>query len=289
MEARITGYTELIGLIATPIKHSKSPEMQNAAFRKLGLDYAYLAFDIQPDQLEDALKGYKALNVVGSNVSMPYKQAVIPYMDELTPEAKLCYAVNTIKNDHGRFIGHNTDGVGFMSGTRDKGWDVIGKEVTIIGAGGAAKAAIVSMALEGVKKINIYNIKDEFYDKMVDKIEELKDYSDTEITIHDLNDLDSLKKDMHNSYLFANATGIGMGEHTGECLVPDKSYFHKDLKVSDVIYGVKKTKLLEMAEEAGLDCMNGERMMLYQGAESFKMWTGQEMPIEYIKEFLKIG
>lgn len=288
MEKRITGHTELVGLIATPIRHSKSPEMHNAAFAKLGIDLAYLAFDIQPEQLEDALKGYKALNVVGSNVSMPYKQAVIPYMDELTPAAKLCNAVNTIKNDHGKFIGHNTDGVGFMSGLIDKGWGVIGKEMTIIGAGGAAKAIVVQAALDGVKKINVYNIRDDFFKAMENKIKELKGYSKTEIVMKDLNDKVSLKKDIHNSYLLVNATGVGMGQLEGQSLIPDKSFFHADLKVADVIYAVEKTKLLQMAEDAGLEYMNGERMMLFQGAEAFKMWTNQDMPIDYMKEVLNI-
>ncbi len=288
MEKRITGHTELVGLIATPIRHSKSPEMHNAAFAKLGIDLAYLAFDIQPEQLEDALKGYKALNVVGSNVSMPYKQAVIPYMDELTPAAKLCNAVNTIKNDHGKFIGHNTDGVGFMSGLTDKGWDVIGKEMTIIGAGGAAKAIVVQASLDGVKKINVYNIRDDFFKSMEDKIKELKGYSKTEIVMKDLNDKVLLKEDIHNSYLLVNATRVGMGQLEGQSLIPDKSFFHADLKVVDVIYAVEKTKLLQMAEDAGLEYMNGERMMLFQGAEAFKMWTNQDMPIDYMKEVLNI-
>ncbi len=288
MEERITGHTELVGLIATPIRHSKSPEMHNAAFRKLGLDLAYLAFDIQEYQLEDALKGYKALNVIGSNVSMPYKEAVIPYMDELTDAAKLCHAVNTIKNVDGYFIGHNTDGVGFMNGLKDKKWDVINKEMTVLGAGGAAKAIVVQAALDGVKKINVYNIKDDFYKVIEDKIEEIKKYSDTTITINDIKDLDLLRKDIQNSYLLVNATGVGMGKLEGQCLIPDTSYFHSDLKVADVIYAVEKTKLLQMAEDIGLDYMNGERMMLFQGAESFKMWTGKEMPIDYMKDFLNI-
>jgi shikimate dehydrogenase len=288
MEKRITGHTELVGLIATPIRHSKSPEMHNAAFAKLGIDMAYLAFDIQPDQVEDALKGYKALNVIGSNVSMPYKETVIPYMDELTPAAKLCHAVNTIKNDNGKFIGHNTDGVGFMGSVKDKGWNIIGEEITVLGAGGAAKAIVVQAALDGVKKINIYNIKDDFYRAMEDKIVELKDYSQTEIHIKDIEDKESLKNDIDNSCLLVNATGVGMGKLKGQSLIPDQTYFHTGLKVFDVIYAEKETKLLQMAKEAGLEYINGERMMLFQGAESFKMWTNQEMPIEYMKEILNI-
>ena len=124
MEKRITGHTELLGLIATPIRHSKSPVMHNAACRALGLDYAYLAFDIQPDQLEDAVKGFKALNVRGWNVSMPYKTTIGQYLDHITPIAKMCGAINTVINDHGVLTGTITDGTGYMTALKDQGIDI---------------------------------------------------------------------------------------------------------------------------------------------------------------------
>ena len=147
MEKRITGHTELLGLVATPIRHSKSPVMHNAACRALGLDYAYLAFDIQPDQLEDAVKGFKALNVRGWNVSMPYKTTIGQYLDHITPIAKMCGAINTVINDHGVLTGTITDGTGYMTALKDQGIDIIGKKMTIVGAGGAATAIVMQAVL----------------------------------------------------------------------------------------------------------------------------------------------
>ena len=138
MAERITGHTELIGLMAYPIRHSSSPAMHNEAFATLGLDYAYLAFEVDNSTLEDAVKGLRALKMVGSNVSMPNKTVVGQYLDELSPAAEMCGAVNTIVNDNGKLIGHITDGIGYMQSLKDNDIDVIGKKMTIAGAGGAA-------------------------------------------------------------------------------------------------------------------------------------------------------
>ena len=173
MEKRITGHTELLGLIATPIRHSKSPVMHNAACRALGLDYAYLAFDIQPDQLEDAVKGFKALNVRGWNVSMPYKTTIGQYLDHITPIAKMCGAINTVINDHGVLTGTITDGTGYMTALKDQGIDIIGKKMTIVGAGGAATAIVMQAALDGVKEISIFNIKDASWDRALENVEKI--------------------------------------------------------------------------------------------------------------------
>ena len=140
MAERITGHTELIGLMAYPIRHSSSPAMHNEAFATLGLDYAYLAFEVDNSTLEDAVKGLRALKMVGSNVSMPNKTVVGQYLDELSPAAKMAGAVNTIVNDNGKLIGHITDGIGFMAALKDNNIDAIGKKMTIVGAGGAATA-----------------------------------------------------------------------------------------------------------------------------------------------------
>ena len=140
MAERITGHTELIGLMAYPIRHSSSPAMHNEAFAYLGLDYAYLAFEVDNSTLEDAVKGIRALKLVGSNVSMPNKTVVGQYLDKLSPAAELCGAVNTIVNENGVLTGHITDGIGFMQALKDNDIDVIGKKMTIAGAGGAATA-----------------------------------------------------------------------------------------------------------------------------------------------------
>ena len=288
MAERITGHTELIGLIATPIRHSKSPTMHNEAFAKLGLDYAYLAFEVGTEQLEDAVKGFKALGVRGYNVSMPNKTVIGKYLDKLSPAAELCGAVNTVVNDNGVLTGNITDGIGYMRSLKDKGFDVIGKKMTIVGAGGAATAIEIQAALDGVKEISIFNRKDEFWDRAVQNEKNTNEKTNCKATLFDLDDKEALRREIADSYLFANATGVGMKPLEGQMVIPDASYLRPDLIVTDVVYMPTKTKLLEVAEEVGCPCMNGLGMMLYQGAAAFKMWTGEDMPIAYMKEILHI-
>ena len=283
---RITGHTELLGLVATPIRHSKSPVMHNAACRALGLDYAYLAFDIQPDQLEDAVKGFKALNVRGWNVSMPYKTTIGQYLDHITPIAKMCGAINTVINDHGVLTGTITDGTGYMTALKDQGIDIIGKKMTIVGAGGAATAIVMQAALDGVKEISIFNIKDASWDRALENVEKINSQTQCKAQLFDLNDHETLRKEINESVIFTNATNVGMGKLEGQMVLPDTSYLRKDLIVSDVIYMPEKTKLLEEAEKIGCKTINGLGMMLYQGAASFKLWTDQDMPIDVVKEAL---
>ena len=288
MAERITGHTELIGLMAYPIRHSSSPAMHNEAFAYLGLDYAYLAFEVDNDTLEDAVKGLRALKMVGSNVSMPNKTVVHKYLDELSPAAELCGAVNTIVNDNGKLIGHITDGIGYMKALKDNDIDVIGKKMTIVGAGGAATAIEVQAALDGVAEISIFNVRDKFWANAEETVKKINERTNCKVTLYDLADLDKLKEEIADSYLFANATGMGMKPLEGQTYIPDKSFFRPDLIVTDVVYAPRETAMLKMAKEVGCKTMNGLGMMLFQGAAAFEMWTGKEMPIEHMKEVLDI-
>ena len=288
MAERITGHTELIGLMAYPIRHSSSPAMHNEAFAYLGLDYAYLAFEVDNSTLEDAIKGLRALKMVGSNVSMPNKTLVGQYLDELSPAAELCGAVNTIVNDNGHLTGHITDGIGFMQALKDNNIDVIGKKMTIVGAGGAATAIEIQAALDGVAEIVIFNRKDEFWDRAVSTVEKINTRTSSHAVLYDLAELDKLKEEMEDSYLFVNATGVGMKPLEGQSVVPDKSYFRPELIVVDVPYSPLETKMRSMAKEVGCKTMNGLGMMLFQGSAAFELWTGEPMPIEHMKEVLNI-
>ncbi len=288
MTERITGHTQLIGLIAYPIRHSSSPAMHNEAFAKLGLDYAYLAFEVDNDDLEDAVKGMRAMKIRGCNVSMPNKTVIHKYLDKLSPAAELCGAVNTVVNDNGVLTGHITDGIGFMTALKDNDIDVIGKKITIVGAGGAATAIEIQAALDGVAEISIFNIKDRFYHRAEQTVRDINEKTNCKAALYDLADLDKLKEEIEDSYLFVNATGVGMKPLEGETYIPDKSFLREDLIVVDVVYSPRETALLKMAKEVGCKTMNGLSMMLFQGAASFKMWTGQEMPIEHMKEVLYI-
>lgn len=288
MEKRITGHTELIGLMAYPIRHSSSPAMHNAAFAKLGLDYAYLAFEVDNDSLEGAVQGIRSLKLVGSNVSMPNKTVVHKYLDKLSPAAEMCGAVNTIVNEDGVLTGHITDGTGYMMSLKDNGVDVIGKKITIVGAGGAATAIEIQAALDGVAEISIFNRKDEFWANAEETVRKINEKTNCKAQLFDLADLDKLKEEIASSYLFTNATGMGMKPLEGQTYIPDKSFLRPDLIVSDVVYYPRETELLRMAKEVGCKTMNGLGMMLFQGAAAFKMWTGEDMPIEYMKEKLDI-
>lgn len=288
MAERITGHTELIGLMAYPIRHSSSPAMQNEAFAKLGLDYAYLAFEVDNDSLEDAVTGLRALKMRGSNVSMPNKTVVHKYLDKLSPAAEMCGAVNTIVNDDGVLTGHITDGIGYMTALKDNNIDVIGKKMTIVGAGGAATAIEIQAALDGVAEMSIFNVKDKFWANAEETVKKINEKTNCKATLYDLADLDKLKEEIADSYLFANATGMGMKPLEGQTYIPDKSFFRPDLIVTDVVYFPRETAMLKMAKEVGCKTMNGLGMMLFQGSAAFELWTGQPMPIEHMKEVLDI-
>ena len=288
MAERITGHTELIGLMAYPIRHSSSPAMHNEAFATLGLDYAYLAFEVDNSTLEDAVKGLRALKMVGSNVSMPNKTVVGQYLDELSPAAKMAGAVNTIVNDNGKLIGHITDGIGFMQALKDNDIDVIGKKMTIAGAGGAATAIEIQAALDGVKEISIFNIHDKFWANAEETVKKINERTNCKATLYDLDDKEKLREEMADSYIFVNGTGVGMKPLEGMSVVPDKSFFRPELIVVDVPYSPLETTMRKMAKEVGCKTMNGLGMMLFQGAAAFKLWTGKDMPIEHMKEVLNI-
>ncbi len=289
MAERITGHTELIGLMAYPIRHSSSPAIHNEAFAYLGLDYAYLAFEVDQDTLEDAIKGMRALKMPGANLSMPNKAAVIPYLDNLSSAARLCGAVNTIVNKDGILTGHITDGMGYMQALKDDGIDVIGKKMTIVGSGGAATAIQIQAALDGVKEISIFNIRDKFWDNAQETVDKIMEQTDCKAALYDLADLDKLKEEIEDSYLFANATGMGMKPREGQTYIPDKSFFRQDLIVTDVVYSPAETAMLKLAKEVGCKTMNGMGMLLFQAAEAFRLWTGREMPIDHMKQVLHMG
>ena len=285
MAERITGHTELIGLMAYPIRHSSSPAMHNEAFAYLGLDYAYLAFEVDNSTLEDAVKGIRALKMVGSNVSMPNKTVVGQYLDKLSPAAELCGAVNTIVNENGVLTGHITDGIGFMQALKDNDIDVIGKKMTIAGAGGAATAIQVQLALDGSSEVAIFNIDDEFYARAESTKEKLATRCpECKVTVEHLEDKEALAAAVNNADIVINAKIMGMKPHEDVTLI-DKSLFRKDLVVADTVYNPEKTKMILEAEEAGCQAIGGKGMLLYQGVVNYSLFTGKDFPIEEYQKF----
>ena len=287
MAERITGHTELIGLMAYPIRHSSSPAMHNEAFAYLGLDYAYLAFEVDNNTLEDAVKGIRALKLVGSNVSMPNKTVVGQYLDKLSPAAELCGAVNTIVNENGVLTGHITDGVGFVKNLEVNGVDVKGKKTVVLGAGGAATAIQVQLALDGAKEVNIFNIKDKFFERAEGTKAKLAEKCpECVVTVDDLDDKAKLEEAIKACDILVNATIMGMKPHQDVTLV-DKSLFRKDLVVADTVYSPEKTKMILEAEEAGCKAIGGVGMLQQQGAVNYGLFVGKEMPLAEYQEFQK--
>ncbi len=284
MAKEITGHTKLICLLGTPVSHSISPSMHNASFEALNLDYTYLAFDVNTDTLQDTVNTLKNIGARGWNLTMPCKNVMATLCDKLSPAAKISGSVNTVVNDNGILTGHTTDGIGFLRSAREAGHDLTSKKITLLGAGGASTSILVQAALDGASEIVVFSRPGKFYNRAVDMIEALKQQTNCNIHIHDLADKELLKEELKTSYILINGTSVGMAPNTEDCIIPDISYFHKSLVVADVIYNPRETKLLTMAKEAGCDTFNGMYMLLYQGAEAFRLWTGEEMPVELVKE-----
>lgn len=285
MNQEITGHTRLICLLGSPVGHSKSPMMHNEAFRALGLDYAYLAFEVKEAQLEKAVEGLKILGARGMNLTMPLKNRIVPLCDHLSPAAKLCQAVNTVViEDNQTLTGHTTDGAGFFMSCREEGIEIRGKKMTLMGAGGAGTAILVQAALDGAEEIALFSRSDSpFIRRTVETVDKLRATTSCRITLYDYQDA-LLKQQIHDSQLLVNATNIGMAPGEEACLIPDASFFHPELAVADVIYNPLETRLVKMAREAGCKAFGGLNMLLYQGAEAFRLWTGQTMPVERVRE-----
>jgi len=281
---QITGHTQLTGLLGSPVSHSISPMMHNEAFEQLNLDYVYLAFDVELQNLASVTEGLRAMNVRGFNLTMPHKNAMCDFCDSLSPAAQIIGAVNTVVNDNGHFIGHTTDGTGYMRALKEDGFDIIGKKMTLLGAGGAATSIFVQAALDGVSEISIFNRRSPFWNRAEKIIHTLIEKTNCKISLYDYEDPSVLKREISGSAILTNGTSVGMAPDIDKSIITDIGMFHKDLIVSDVIYNPRETLLLKQAKEAGCRTQNGLNMLLYQGAEAFKLWTGQEMPVELIKE-----
>lgn len=284
MEKRITGKTGLMGLIGSPVGHSGSPAMYNYSFEKLGLDYAYLAFDIKVDEVEKAIEAIKTLKMRGCNVTMPCKNEAVKYMDELSPAARIIGAVNTIVNDDGKLTGHITDGEGFVDNLRDHGIDVAGKKLVVCGGGGAATAIQVQCALSEAKEISIFNIKDAFFERTLQTAERIRqEKPECAVHVFDIAEEDKMREEIAGADIFVNATILGMKPLEEESVIKDVTMFRPGLVVVDAVYNPKETKMQREAKAAGCTCIGGQGMLVWQGVAAFRLYTGQDMPVEEVK------
>ena len=292
----ITGHTELVGLMAYPIRHTQSPTTHNLAYYKNGDDVIQLAFEVDNSTLKEAVESIRALKMLGSNISMPNKTVVHQYLDEVDEAAKLCGAINTVVNLRdengnvtGKLKGYNTDGMGYWQGIKEEGIDFKGMKLVLIGTGGAATAIAVRGALDGIAQLDIFNIRDKFYARGEEIVETINQNTDCKAYMHDLADLALLKAKIQEADIFCDATGVGMHPLEDLSNIPDPSYFRKDLIVTDTVYAPRETVMMKQAKEAGCERVyNGMSMMLFQALIAIKLYTGKDTPVDYMKEKLGI-
>lgn len=291
---KVNAQTKLVGIIGWPVEHSLSPAMHNAAFAALGLNWAYVPLPVAPGQLSAAVRGLAALGFQGANVTIPHKEAVLPYLDELSQEARFIGAVNTIVIDGDRLIGHNTDAAGFMQALLAGGFRPDGARAVVIGAGGAARAVVYGLLAAGVVAITIVNRSLQRAEALVEDFARiplgstpwLKKVPLTAVSLSSCSSLPSL---VAEADLLVNATPVGMWPRPGESPWPDDAPFPGHPLVFDLVYNPPKTKLLLQAQAAGARTIGGLEMLLYQGAKAFELWTGQKPPVEIMRTALREG
>lgn len=283
-EIPITGTTKLTALLGSPVAHSLSPLMHNFAFRRLGLDYAYLCFDVTEKELPQAVKGLKAVGIRGFNLTMPNKNKIMELVDHISPVSRICKSINTVVNDDGVLTGTSTDGIGYMEALHDAGYDVTGEEITMMGGGGASTAICAQAALDGIRHIHIFvRPTSRFYRRTLELADMINRTTPCRASVYDHADQTALRDALSRSRLLINGTPVGMPPDTDHSIIEDTSMFHENLIVSDLIYNPRKTRLMQLAESVGCSTFNGMYMLLYQGAESFRIWTGQNMPVDLVK------
>jgi shikimate dehydrogenase len=272
---------KIVGLIGHPLEHSLSPAMHNAAFQQLGIDYEYVPFEVLPKDLEEALTGLRALHLKGFNVTVPHKESVIPYLDEVTKIAEDIGAVNTVKIEDDKLIGYNTDGPGFIESLKqDAKFEPKGKKVVILGAGGASRAVAIVLAEAGAKTITLSDVIESKAKLLSDRLCAL--FGET--AYHVLINSPELQKSIEQADLLVNASPIGMYPKVNESPLPENIKLNPKLLVYDLAYNPAETKLLKTAKAAGAKTCSGLGMLVRQGAEAFTIFTGEEAPVEVMRK-----
>ena len=282
----ITGKTKLIGLIGNPIEHTISPQLHNTISGMLDIKLTYVPFRVNPEDLEYAVKGLKALNFLGFNVTVPYKKDVMKYLDENTREALLMGAVNTVKNIDGTLYGYNTDAEGFSRSFKEEaGTGFRDKTVLLIGAGGAARSIAVKIAFEGAKKLYIANRTLKKAQELASLINENVKYLASSLSYEDKDFFDIFYK----SDIIINTTSAGMYPNISESPVDlNTCRFNSNQIVYDVIYNPLKTRFLSEAEKNGCKIINGLGMLLYQGIAAYEIWTGVKLPEDFVRDLCNL-
>lgn len=280
---KIFSSPRLVGIMGYPLGHTLSPPMHNAAFQYLGLDYVYVPFAVPPGNLADAVNGIRALHIAGCNVTIPYKEQVISFLDRLHDSAKMVGAVNTIVNRDGELWGYNTDGAGFLrSLTQELSIDIKGKSVLMLGAGGAARAVGFALAQAGVGRLLIANRS---FTKGLSLAQEI---ARAGTVIAEAVELvpEALSGCLRSADILINTLPLGMYPQVDAMPPINEEWLNPPLIVCDLIYNPRQTRLLAKAEQRGCRVLNGEGMLVFQGAEAFRLWTGHEAPVLIMRQVL---
>ncbi|MFS9151977.1 shikimate dehydrogenase [Streptococcus infantis] len=279
---KINGYTRLAAVVANPIKHSISPFIHNSAFEATHTNGVYLAWEVDATELAETVANIRRYQMYGINLSMPYKEQVIPYLDQLSEEARLIGAVNTVVNQNGNLIGYNTDGKGFFKSLPS--FKISRKKLVLLGAGGAAKAILAQAILDGVSQISVF-VRSSSMEKTRPYLEKIQNATGFRVDLFALEDVQDLQDSITKADLLVNATSVGMDGSSQP--IPTSIVLPKQLLVADVIYQPFETPFLKWVRNQGNQSINGLGMLLYQAAEAFELWTGKEMPTDQIWELLK--
>ena len=276
----IGGKTRLLALIGNPVGHSLSPAMHNASFAAEGLDYAYVALNVEPEDVPAAVRGAAALGLRGFNVTMPHKRAMIPLMDDLDEAARVSGAVNTVSVEGGRLGGHNTDGSGMVEACKEAGVELTGREVLLLGAGGAAASIAVAFCDEGIGRLHIVNRSVEHAENLAEKLRKAGKRVEIEASPAEV-----LEETPLASPLVVNATPLGMRD--ADPLPLPEAYLDGNRVVIDAVYRPgTETTLVGRARERGATVVTGQRMLLYQGVMAQRIWTGHEPNVAAMDEAL---
>lgn len=268
---KINGETQVACLIGNPVKHSFSPAIHNYLFEKYNLNLKYLCFNIENDKLEDCIKGIKVFNILGTNVTIPYKVEVIKYLDDIDKNAKLIGAVNTIKNENGRLKGYNTDGLGFVKSILDSGNSIKNKNIMILGAGGGCRSIAVELASNKANSITIRN-------RSVDKAKDICNMLGSNFNIKTYyGDMNIKEVDLNNIDILINTTSLGMTPNINTIPIDENIKVSKKMVVCDIVYNPNETKFIKWAKKNELDIIYGIDMLINQGLKSFYIWTGIEV------------
>ncbi len=277
-----SGFTRVYGIFGHPVRHTLSPQMHQAAFESLGMQAAYLPFEVHPNQLQQAVDSIPALGIQGVNVTLPHKEKVMAFLDDIDSEAEQIGAVNTIKNDSGRLIGYNTDGRGYVASLEEMFVTPAEKTVILLGAGGAAKGVAVALIKAGVKEIFIRSRRKEAGTALSTHLKSATGFTNISVMPFDQQETDSFST--QNPVLLINTTPLGM--KAGDPIPFPPHLIQASWTVSDLIYRPSETPLLKTAKKAGAKTVPGLGMLLHQGVLSFQLWTSLHPPIEHMKQAL---